>query len=379
MDRRKFLRAATVLGAGSMLGGLQHSAGRQAQAAGRDVAWLEEIQRRPDVVPANAPVLTPLLSPDVLAQPRAQAREAWTARARELKRLWNEFLGRLTIAPPRPQYRVISEDEAPGGVRRQLVEYEVEPNINVQAYLLWPGPQAPRPTAASGKRPGVVVFHSTFAGTIRQPAGLQGDPEDFFGLILAQLGYVTLCPRNFLWQDAAPFAEQVTRFQARHPRAKGMAKMLWDAERAVDVLAAIPEVDPARLGAIGHSLGAKEVLYLAAFDPRIAVTVSSEGGIGLGFSNWEAPWYLGPEIRRPEFSRENHEVLAFVAPRPFLLLGGQSADGDRGWPFIEAALAIYRLHDGPARVGQFNHRQGHSVPPPASARINEWFQTYLPV
>jgi hypothetical protein len=37
---------------------------------------------------------------------------------------------------------------------------------------------------------------------------------------------------------------------------------------------------PDRVFAIGHSLGAKEVLYLAGFDERIRAAVSSEGGIG---------------------------------------------------------------------------------------------------
>jgi hypothetical protein len=107
---------------------------------------------------------------------------------------------------------------------------------------------------------------------------------------------------------------------------------------AVDILAAQPQVDSSRLGAVGHSLGAKEVLYLAAFDERIKATVSSEGGVGIKFSNWNASWYLGAEVDEPNFAREHHELLALTAPRAFLLVGGQSADGDQGWPFIEAAL-----------------------------------------
>jgi hypothetical protein len=156
-----------------------------------------------------------------------------------------------------------------------------------------------------------------------------------------------------------------------------MAKMLFDSVVAVDILAARPEVDPGRLGAVGHSLGAKEVLYLAAFDERVRASVSSEGGVGTRFSNWDAPWYLGEEIRRETFTREHHELLALVAPRPFLLLGGDSADGGRSWPFIEAALPAYRLYGLTPRIGLFNHRQGHSVPPEAERRIDAWFDAYL--
>jgi hypothetical protein len=156
-----------------------------------------------------------------------------------------------------------------------------------------------------------------------------------------------------------------------------MAKMLYDALIAVDILAAHPEVDHTRLGAIGHSLGAKEALYIAAFDDRIQATVSSEGGIGAKFSNWEAPWYLGPSIKEATFTHEHHELLAMVAPRPFLLLGGNSADGDRGWPFIAAALPVYELYSKPARLGQFVHGKGHAVPPEAEHRIDDWLMTYL--
>ena len=145
---------------------------------------------------------------------------------------------------------------------------------------------------------------------------------------------------------------------------------------AIDILAALPQVDTARLGAVGHSLGAKEVFYLAAFDERIKAAVSSEGGIGSNFSNWDAPWYLGRKIGGKEFPYEHHELLGLIAPRAFLLIGGDSADGDRGWPFIEAALPVYRLYNKTPRLGLFNHKQGHSVPPTAERRLNEWIEAY---
>ncbi len=109
---------------------------------------------------------------------------------------------------------------------------------------------------------------------------------------------------------------------------------------------------------MGHSLRAKEVLSLAAFDDRVKAAVSSEGGIGTRLSNWDAPSYLGKEVREKDFAHEHHELLALVALRAFLLIGGDSADGDRIWPFIEAALPVDRLYGGPARIGLFNHRKG---------------------
>jgi pimeloyl-ACP methyl ester carboxylesterase len=234
--------------------------------------------------------------------------------------------------------------------------------------------------ADSGKpAPGIVALPSTANQTIRQPAGIEGKPQEAWGPLLARRGFTVICPRCFLWPggEALDTKNTLAELHKRHAGAKGMAKMLYDARRAVDILAAQPGVDATRIGAVGHSLGGKEVLYLAAFDERIKAAVSSEGGIGTRFSNWHDPWYLTDAIQKPQFDREHHELLALVAPRPFLLIGGDSADGSQSWPFIEAALPVYRLYGEPARVGLLNHKQGHSIPPIAVERTVEWFEAYL--
>ena len=336
----------------------------------KDVPWLTEIQTPPAVLPKDTPVLKPLL---IDSKGNAITnQEQWAIRRKELQQQWRSFLGR-EIGPPdhRPKLEVMAEDRD-AGVLRQHVRYEIEPGIFTEAYLV-------QPLRIQKKCPGVVVFHSTVNHSISQPAGLGSDAEKAFGLKLAKQGVVTFSPRNFLWPDNQHIAanEETDRFQKRHPDSKGMAKMLYDAQVAVNILANIPGVDANRLGAVGHSLGAKEVLYLAAFDDRIQATVSSEGGIGTSFSNWDAQWYLGPSIKEPGFELEHHELLAMVAPRAFLLIGGDSADGDRGWPFINAALPVYRLTSPLPRMGQYNHRKGHAVPPECEERISQWFNAYL--
>ena len=199
---------------------------------------------------------------------------------------------------------------------------------------------------------------------------------------LAQAGLVTICPRCFLWEpDAAgnvvDYNAQVARFRRRQPAARGMAKMLFDARRAVDVLTGIPDVDHRRLAAIGHSLGGKEALYLAALDERIVATAASEFGIGMTYSNWDAPWYLGPEIHEARFPRRHHELLGMIAPRAFLLVAGESADGDRSWPYLAAAREIYDLYPGPARWGFLNHRTGHAPPAEVGRKMCQWVSAWV--
>ena len=335
----------------------------RANNARRHVPWLADSQTPPAVLPADAPRLE---------QFRVQDLGDWRERRKQLAELWQDFLGDVA-APPRPPvgWKVLEEDRQ-GGVVRRRVLYEGEPGDPIEAYLLLP-------IGAAGPLPGVIVHHSTVDYSIRQPAGLEGPPEKHFGLKLAQRGYAALCPRNFLWPENNRIDAhgRAAEFLARSRGAKGMAKMLFHSQLAVDLLSALPEVDAARIGAVGHSLGAKEVLYLAAFDSRVKASVSSEGGVGIGFSNWQDDWYLGAEAARAGFPRDHHELLALAAPRPFLLIGGESADGDRGWPYVTTALPIWRLYGEPAPLAFVNHRQGHSVPPEAEEKIYEWLETYL--
>jgi len=303
----------------------------------------------------------------------------WQQRREEIRQWWLSFLGlpqRDHDLPPRT-LRTLSREDLED-VSRCLIEYETQEGWKTKAYLLYP--RGYEIFSQRNKRlPGIVVFHSTTNDTIRQPAGLTSEKTKAFGLKLARRGYVTLCPECFLWSGGPPYDyyKQVERFRNQFPGAKGMAKMLLDAQAAVDLLVSFPGVDSGRLGAVGHSLGGKEVLYLAAFDERIRASVSSEGGIALSFSNWEAPWYLGQEIRQKEFVHDHHELVALIAPRAFLLIGGDSADGDKSVPFLRAAWPVYGLFGDPPALGLWNHREGHSVPENALNRIAEWFDAYL--
>jgi dienelactone hydrolase len=370
ISRRRFLASsAAVCGLPALVRGAEAT-------AAREVPWLGEVQQPPASLPADAAKLQPLLT-DSTGQPITTL-DAWQKKRETLRRWWLDYLKPLGVDRGRPPKLTVLEEDRPGGVIRQLVRYEVEPGMPVEAYLL-------KPARQEGRRPGVVALHSTSNATIRQPAGIEGLPEKAIGLELAERGYVAFCPRNFLWpsdlEDEASkklsFEARVQQFQKRHPGSRGMAKMLFDAMLAVDILAGLPEIDPQRLGAVGHSLGGKETLYLAALDERIQVTVSSEGGIGARYCNWHAPWYLGEDVRRDDFGHEHHELLALAAPRAFLLLGGDHSDGARSWPFIEAVLPVYKLYGGTPRVGLFNHGKGHSIPPEAERRLYEWFEAYL--
>ncbi|MGE0376878.1 MAG: alpha/beta hydrolase family protein [Planctomycetaceae bacterium] len=345
-----------------------------AQGLAGDVAWLQEVVQAPDVVPdADRGHFEPLLV-NARGEP-VRTLEQWRERRQEIRKAWLSFLGPMPDERRPVRLKVLHEDRDAGCIR-QLVEYESEPGHAVQGYLL-------TPLEAQSKRlPALVALHQTSDTNIEEIAGIQGPERQHLAVKLARRGFVVFCPRNYLWQDVADYHAAVARFKARHPHTLGMHKMLYDAMRAIDVLESLPQVDSQRIGCVGHSLGGKEALYLAAFDERIRAAVASEPGMGFSFTNWDAPWYLGQGIQAEDFPLNHHQLVALIAPRPFLLLAGESggrgvSDGDRSWPYLGAAHPICQLYGEPIRIGMDNHRQGHTVPDKSFALLAEWLETYL--
>ena len=294
----------------------------------------------------------------------------WKKQREVIRKRWLDYLGALEPNPNPPVLKLVKEDR-PEGLIRQLVEYESEPGIMVQGYLI-------KPAIIDKALPGIVALHSTSDNKMYGIAGVEGGKAVSFGYRLAKRGFVVFCPMCFLWHDmeGRTLAQQVEKFKQRHPQSKGMAKMLFDAQRAVDILESLAEVDHNRIGTTGHSLGAKEAFYLIAFDDRVKSAVSNEGGIGIQFSNWDASWYLDKEIHN--FGHQHHEILALVAPKPFLLIGGDSSDGEKSRPYIKSVYPVYDLYgEKRQNIELFNHGQGHGVTPFAEKLTYDWLENNL--
>lgn len=303
-----------------------------------------------------------------------------------LRRQWLHRLGGLPLAPDL-QPRLLGTWHEPDHTRH-LVVWQSEPDVWTDAFVLVP------PAGGAGARPGpaAVVFHATSSRHILQPVGLADAPSRHLALHLVRRGFVTLSPRCFIYgppqnepgalpatpeRGARHFTAESEQLLRRSPGWSGMGKMLWDALRAVDYLSTRPDVDPGRIVCVGHSLGAKQVLYLAAFDERIRAGVFSEGGIGLKNSNWEAPWYLGERLREFPPGCDHHELLTLIAPRPFLIAGGGEADGLHTRPLVEAARPAYAFAGAGERLLLRIHPHGHDIPQGVREEAFDWLEASL--
>jgi dienelactone hydrolase len=300
----------------------------------------------------------------------------WPARREEIRKLWMTALGASPEPRPALDAKELSREEFEDYTRLK-VRFVSEGPDTIDAWVLVPKTGEPNP----GPFPAVVCLHPTTQQRGDEMVGLFGRGDVAHAVQLVKEGYVTLAFNCYIMKADTPEArkigDQVKALADRRPGWTGLGKMVYDASRAVDYLETLANVDKTRIGVIGHSLGGKQAMFAAAFEPRFACAVSSEGGVGMTFSNWTDPWYLTEKFKPRIGELEGHQVLALAAPRPVLVIGGDSADGEKGRPFIDEAGAVYRLLGAADKLALFNHKTGHRFPYAAQAEASRWLAKHL--
>jgi putative membrane-bound dehydrogenase-like protein len=227
------------------------------------------------------------------------------------------------------------------------------------------------PEGLGGKRaPGVLALHQTTPTGKGQPAGLADSENLHYALELAKRGYVVLAP------DYPSFGDYKYDFNA-DGYSSGSMKGIFNHMRAVDLLASRDEVDPQRIGAIGHSLGGHNAIFVGVFDERIKVIVSSCGWTPLHdyyggkLTGWTSDRYV-PAIRdvykldpdRVPF--DLCEMVAALAPRAFFS-NSPMHDGNFEVEGVRKAIAevkpIYDLLGAGERLQVRYPDAGHEFPP----------------
>ena len=138
---------------------------------------------------------------------------------------------------------------------RQDIVLEVSESREIPAILT-----RPLGSKGGGPFPAVVCIHGH--GATRETVYDSGTPYHGFAEILARSGVVTL-------------AVEVGQHQVQDPTTTLLGERLTDLFRCVDYLVSLPEVDTARIGCAGLSLGGEMAMWLGALDTRIGATVSS--------------------------------------------------------------------------------------------------------
>src|SRR5699024_5532546 len=121
------------------------------------------------------------------------------------------------------------------------------------------------------RRPAMLALHPTGALGKKIVDGQSSLQNRAYAKELAQRGYVVIAPDYPDFGDLSNYNFKSDRYQS------GTMKSIFDDIRCVDLLQARRDVDPDRIGVIGHSLGGHSAMFVGAFDPRLKVIVSSCG------------------------------------------------------------------------------------------------------
>src|SRR5690606_1478534 len=96
---------------------------------------------------------------------------------------------------------------------------------------------------------------------------------------LAQRGYVVIAPDYPSMGDLKDYNFEKDRYESATMQA------IFNHMRSIDLLQERQDVDPERIGVIGHSLGGHNAIFLGAFDTRLKVVVSSCGWTPFDYYN----------------------------------------------------------------------------------------------
>ena len=180
---------------------------------------------------------------------------------------------------------------------------------------------------------------------------------------------------------------------------------IWDGMRGLDLLAAMPEVDAARLGCVGNSGGGTLTAYIAALDSRVHAAVISCYITTL-------PRRMGNRIERDPDADPEQDIFDFVgqeidhagllalrAPRPTLVAAAQldffPIEGAR--ESVREARALFKAADTAdrskwpdspsraARLGESSHerlslveaQEKHGLTLPLRMAAYAWFDHWL--
>ena len=244
-----------------------------------------------------------------------------------------------------------------------------------------------RPLGRQGRAPAVLFNHSHGGGYkigrqefVDGRSYLQPTP---YAKVLTDLGYVALSIDHWVFGERSHTSE-ADMFKAMLWRGQVLwGMMVYDSVRALDWLLARPDVDPARTGTLGISMGSTMAWWLAALDERVKVTVDiccltdfhtllKVKGLSLHGLYYYVPGLLN------RFTTA--QINALIAPRAHLGLAGlqDTLTPVEGLDIIDRELTrVYADAGHPERWQLLRYDVGHMETAEGRQAIVAWLQRFL--
>lgn len=304
----------------------------------------------------------------------------WQQRRAEIKKYWHGLMGEWPALLEKPKVELGAKEDR-DGVTQHKLRIETAPGRAVEdAYLLTPTGKGPFPAV-------VVVFYEADTAIGRGKKTFRD-----YGIQLAKRGFVVLS----LGGD--PNTYYPTKEKCR---IQPLSFHAYEAANCCTALQQMPNVDPKRVGVVGHSYGGKWALFAAALHDGFACGAWSDPGIVFdekrsNVNYWE-PWYLGfdpalpkqrdrgiPSDKNPRTGpykklmadgRDLTDLHALLAPRPMFVSAGAEDPVER-WTALNHSLAVNKLLGANHRVAMTN-RKLHDPDAEANELLYAWFEWAL--
>lgn len=302
----------------------------------------------------------------------------WAARRREILEYWQGQMGAWPALIEHPHIEWISQEPRENFTQHRI-RLEIAKDRMAEAWLLVPN--------GSGRMPAVVVPYYEADSSIGRSRVELCD----FGVQLARRGFVTLSIGSPGGDARKPDTGDI--------KWQPLSFLAYVAANCANALGDLKQVDASRIGIVGHSYGGKWAMFAACLSDKFACGVWSDPGIVFDESkqnvNYWEPWYLGQDAvrtrepgmltaRNPrtgayrtivESGHDLHELLALMAPRPFLVSGG-SEDRQQRWQALNRVVEVNTLLNRTNRVAMTNRRE-HPPTEESNEQIYAFFESVL--
>ncbi|AEL27077.1 hypothetical protein Cycma_3354 [Cyclobacterium marinum DSM 745] len=316
-------------------------------------------------------------------QSKVTSLEDWKKRRNEILTSWHAYMGEWPKFIENPNYEVLYSINKADYIQKKI-RFEWVPGQMTHGYLLVP--------YQANNLPAVVTVYYEPETAIGE-----GKEERDFALQLVKRGFVTLSigttetTENKTYSLYHPHIDSAT--------VEPLSLLAYASANAWHLLAGLPEVNQEKIGIMGHSYGGKWAMFASCLFENFAAAAWSDPGVVFdqerpNINYWE-PWYLGyhPRPRRErgvptannpakgtylqllKDNRDLHELHVLMAPRPFLVSGGEE-DGEHRWIPLNHSIKANQLYGYNDRVGMSN-RPEHSPNPESNAIIYNFFEYFL--
>jgi len=304
-----------------------------------------------------------------------KTKQEWEIKRHQILEGMQQAMGKLPDRSALPDLDVqITDSLKEENYTRLTISFKAAENERVPAYLYIPDQKGKHKKLAA-----MVVLHGTGDPGKQLVDGLSTLPNRAHAKELAQRGYVVIAPDYPSMGDLKNYDFENDRYES------GTMKGIFDHMRCVDLLQSRKEVDPKRIGVIGHSLGGHNAIFAGAFDERFKVIVSSSGWTLMDYYDigeeaskryggrlgpWAQDRYM--PLLRDKFNLDAEkipfdfdEVIAALAPRAFFSnspVKDANFDVEGVKKGIESASMVYRFLGAEDKLQVRYPDAGHDFP-----------------